>query len=325
MENNNLVNNNVQNTPNNAIGSNNNLVNNAVQSTPSNSIGSSSNLVNNAVQNTPSNPIESNNNLVNDPVQSTSVGTNTPVPKKKNNIKIVAIVLIVVAVLFIVGGVLSGFLFSSSGKNDEDKNKALAKEIFESAGMDDYLKDKFVPGIETDENLLEAKNDMVTEIYNDDSIPKYSFYYSETEALSWLYVKYEDYAKVYKEHNNKEMTFKDIDTELAYYNLVDLGNNKLKYDILNVVSCSKNNIDICYVSLNKKEYETKSIKYDSFDLKDNNIVVGDATLTYISDNVEFTLKGDFELKYKKEGRKYTAEYIKFITLDETTQTNEVSE
>lgn len=307
MDNNNLTNNIVENTPNNVSGEN-TLVTNNVQTNPVNpTLNNAANLANPALNNT------ANPNL------------NNIVPKKKNNMKIIAIVLLVVAILFIVIGVIVGGVLGSGGKSQEDKNKALAKEIFESAEMDDYLKEKFVPGVVANENLLDSKSDLVEDIYNDDSIKKYYFYYSEDEAVSWLYVKYEDYAEAYKKHNNKEMTFKDIDTELAYYNLVDLGNNKFKYDPLNVISCNKNNIDICYVSMAKKEFESKNIKFDSFNLKEDNIVVGHATHSYISDDVESVLEGDFELKYKKDGRKYTAEYIKFTSLDETTQTNEVSE
>ena len=51
-------------------------------------------------------------------------------------------------------------------------------------------------------------------------------------------------------------------------------------------------------------------------LKDDNIVVGTAVLTYNNNNTKSILKGRFELKYKEENNKYVVDYIKMTSIDE---------
>lgn len=236
--------------------------------------------------------------------------------KNNNKLKKIAIFLLIFSVFLIILGFIFSFAVDAVKDNNEEKNKELAKTIFEETEMDDYLKEVFIPGVQLNTNLLDSDIKFMTDIYNNSSIPKYLFMYNEDDDASWIFIKYEDYAREYKNTYNKELSFSMIDTEMAFSNLVHLGDNKYLYSIIDGVPCKKSNIDKCYVNITKQIVSEREVKYEAFDLKDNNIVVGTAILTYNNNNTKSVLNGKFELKFKEENNKYVVDYIKIISIDE---------
>ncbi len=235
--------------------------------------------------------------------------------QRKIDLKKLAIILIIVAVVLVVGGIGGSAFIKYYQEKKAEENKALAKSIFEQTGMDDYLTDVFVPGVTLDSNLLESDVKLQLEVYNDESIPKYSFYYSEDDTIAWLYVKYADYAVVYEKLFGKSLDFEAINSEMAFPELTALGDNKYVFNMMRAVPCSDENVDSCYVSISQLEISNKQIKFDSFDLKDN-IVTGKVQLTYDYSGSKYSLNGDFELKYTENNDSYSVDYIKIISVEE---------
>ena len=270
-----------------------------------------------------------NNNLENDVVNSVPSSVPNNINNEQNNfsnnndkknsnknLKKIAIFLLVFSIILITLGFALSFGVDAIKDNKDDKNKELARTIFEETEMDEYLKEVFIPGVQLNANLLDSNIKFMTDIYNNNSVPKYLFMYNEDDDASWIFIKYEDYAREYKNAYNKELSFSMIDTEMAFSNLVHIEDNKYLYSIVDGVPCTKSNIDKCYVNITKQIVSERDVKYESFDLKENNIVVGTAILTYNNNNTKSVLNGKFELKFKEENNKYVVDYIKIISIDE---------
>ena len=236
--------------------------------------------------------------------------------KRNNNLKKLAFFLLVVSIILISLGFVFSFGVEAIKDNKDDKNKELARTIFEETGMDEYLKEVFIPGVQLNTNLLDSNIKFMTDIYNNSNVPKYLFMYNEDDDASWIYIKYEDYASEYKKVYNKNLTFSMVDGEMAYDNLIHLSDNRYLFSIVDAFPCTKSNIDKCYVNISKQIISERDVKYEDFNLKDDNIVVGTAVLTYNNNNTKSILKGRFELKYKEENNKYVVDYIKMTSIDE---------
>lgn len=236
--------------------------------------------------------------------------------KRNNNLKKIAFFLLVVSIILISLGFVFSFGVEAIKDNKDDKNKELARTIFEETGMDEYLKEVFIPGVQLNTNLLDSNIKFMTDIYNNSNVPKYLFMYNEDDDASWIYIKYEDYASEYKKVYNKNLTFSMVDGEMAYDNLIHLSDNRYLFSIVDAFPCTKSNIDKCYVNISKQIISERDVKYEDFNLKDDNIVVGTAVLTYNNNNTKSILKGRFELKYKEENNKYVVDYIKMTSIDE---------
>ena len=236
--------------------------------------------------------------------------------KRNNNLKKIAFFLLVVSIILISLGFVFSFGVDAIKNNKDDKNKELARTIFEETGMDEYLKEVFIPGVQLNTNLLDSNIKFMTDIYNNSNVPKYLFMYNEDDDASWIYIKYEDYASEYKKVYNKNLTFSMVDDEMAYDNLIHLSDNRYLFSIVDAFPCTKSNIDKCYVNISKQIISERDVKYEDFNLKDDNIVVGTAVLTYNNNNTKSILKGRFELKYKEENNKYVVDYIKMTSIDE---------
>ena len=236
--------------------------------------------------------------------------------KRNNNLKKIAFFLLVVSIVLISLGFVFSFGVDAIKNNKDDKNKELARTIFEETGMDEYLKEVFIPGVQLNTNLLDSNIKFMTDIYNNSNVPKYLFMYNEDDDASWIYIKYEDYASEYKKVYNKNLTFSMVDGEMAYDNLIHLSDNRYLFSIVDAFPCTKSNIDKCYVNISKQIISERDVKYEDFNLKDDNIVVGTAVLTYNNNNTKSILKGRFELKYKEENNKYVVDYIKMTSIDE---------
>lgn len=236
--------------------------------------------------------------------------------KRNNNLKKIAFFLLVVSIILISLGFVFSFGVEAIKDNKDDKNKELARTIFEETGMDEYLKEVFIPGVQLNTNLLDSNIKFMTDIYNNSNVPKYLFMYNEDDDASWIYIKYEDYASEYKKVYNKNLTFSMVDDEMAYDNLIHLSDNRYLFSIVDAFPCTKSNIDKCYVNISKQIISERDVKYEDFNLKDDNIVVGTAVLTYNNNNTKSILKGRFELKYKEENNKYVVDYIKMTSIDE---------
>lgn len=267
------------------------------------------NVENNVVQNT------SNNTLVNEQnvVVNNSENKNN---KKKNSLKKIAIILLSVSVILIILGVVSSFGVTAFKENKKQKNKELAQRIFEETGMDEYLKEIFIPGVQLDTDLLDSNVKFMTDIYNNDSVPKYLFLYNVEDDASWIYIKYEDYANEYKKVYNKDLTFSMLDSEMAFDNLVHIDDNRYLFNVVDAFPCTSSNVDKCYVNITKQIVYEREVEFSSFDLKDDNVVVFDASVTYNNNNTKSVLDGKFELKFKEEKNEYIVESIKLISTEE---------
>lgn len=263
------------------------------------------NLENNVPSSVPNN-INNEQNIV----------SNNNDKKRNNNLKKIAIFLLVVSIILISLGFVFSFGVDAIKDNKDDKNKELARTIFEETGMDEYLKEVFIPGVQLNTNLLDSDIKFMTDIYNNSNVPKYLFMYNEDDDASWIYIKYEDYASEYKKVYNNNLTFSMVDGEMAYDNLIHLSDNRYLFSIVDAFPCTKSNIDKCYVNISKQIISERDVKYEDFNLKDDNIVVGTAVLTYNNNNTKSILKGRFELKYKEENNKYVVDYIKMTSIDE---------
>ena len=263
------------------------------------------NLENNVTSSVPNN-INNEQNIV----------LNNNDKKRNNNLKKIAFFLLVVSIILIFLGFVFSFGVDAIKDNNEDKNKELSRTIFEETGMDEYLKEVFIPGVQLNTNLLDSNIKFMTDIYNNSNVPKYLFMYNEDDDASWIYIKYEDYASEYKKVYNKNLTFSMVDGEMAYDNLIHLSDNRYLFSIVDAFPCTKSNIDKCYVNISKQIISERDVKYEDFNLKDDNIVVGTAVLTYNNNNTKSILKGRFELKYKEENNKYVVDYIKMTSIDE---------
>lgn len=263
------------------------------------------NLENNVPSSVPNN-ISNEQNIV----------SNNNDKKRNNNLKKIAIFLLVVSIILISLGFVFSFGVDAIKDNKDDKNKELARTIFEETGMDEYLKEVFIPGVQLNTNLLDSDIKFMTDIYNNSNVSKYLFMYNEDDDASWVYIKYEDYASEYKKVYNKNLTFSMVDGEMAYDNLIHLSDNRYLFSIVDAFPCTKSNIDKCYVNISKQIISERDVKYEDFNLKDDNIVVGTAVLTYNNNNTKSILKGRFELKYKEENNKYVVDYIKMTSIDE---------
>lgn len=263
------------------------------------------NLENNVPSSVPNN-INNEQNIV----------SNNNDKKRNNNLKKIAFFLLVVSIVLISLGFVFSFGVDAIKNNKDDKNKELARTIFEETGMDEYLKEVFIPGVQLNTNLLDSNIKFMTDIYNNSNVPKYLFMYNEDDDASWIYIKYEDYASEYKKVYNKNLTFSMVDGEMAYDNLIHLSDNRYLFSIVDAFPCTKSNIDKCYVNISKQIISERDVKYEDFNLKDDNIVVGTAVLTYNNNNTKSILKGRFELKYKEENNKYVVDYIKMTSIDE---------
>ena len=263
------------------------------------------NLENNVTSSVPNN-INNEQNIV----------SNNNDKKRNNNLKKIAFFLLVVSIVLISLGFVFSFGVDAIKNNKDDKNKELARTIFEETGMDEYLKEVFIPGVQLNTNLLDSNIKFMTDIYNNSNVPKYLFMYNEDDDASWIYIKYEDYASEYKKVYNKNLTFSMVDGEMAYDNLIHLSDNRYLFSIVDAFPCTKSNIDKCYVNISKQIISERDVKYEDFNLKDDNIVVGTAVLTYNNNNTKSILKGRFELKYKEENNKYVVDYIKMTSIDE---------
>ena len=263
------------------------------------------NLENNVPSSVPNN-INNEQNIV----------SNNNDKKRNNNLKKIAFFLLVVSIILISLGFVFSFGVEAIKDNKDDKNKELARTIFEETGMDEYLKEVFIPGVQLNTNLLDSNIKFMTDIYNNSNVPKYLFMYNEDDDASWIYIKYEDYASEYKKVYNKNLTFSMVDGEMAYDNLIHLSDNRYLFSIVDAFPCTKSNIDKCYVNISKQIISERDVKYEDFNLKDDNIVVGTAVLTYNNNNTKSILKGRFELKYKEENNKYVVDYIKMTSIDE---------
>lgn len=263
------------------------------------------NLENNVPSSVPNN-ISNEQNIV----------SNNNDKKRNNNLKKIAFFLLVVSIILISLGFVFSFGVDAIKDNKDDKNKELARTIFEETGMDEYLKEVFIPGVQLNTNLLDSDIKFMTDIYNNSNVSKYLFMYNEDDDASWVYIKYEDYASEYKKVYNKNLTFSMVDGEMAYDNLIHLSDNRYLFSIVDAFPCTKSNIDKCYVNISKQIISERDVKYEDFNLKDDNIVVGTAVLTYNNNNTKSILKGRFELKYKEENNKYVVDYIKMTSIDE---------
>ena len=270
-----------------------------------------------------------NNNLENNVVNSVSTSVPNSIDNEQNNfsnnndkknsnknLRKIAIFLLVFSIILITLGFALSFGVDAIKANKKNRNKELARTIFEETGMDEYLKEVFIPGVQLNTNLLDSNIKFMTDIYNNSNVPKYLFMYNEDDDASWIYIKYEDYASEYKKVYNKNLTFSMVDGEMAYDNLIHLSDNRYLFSIVDAFPCTKSNIDKCYVNISKQIISERDVKYESFDLKENNIVVGTAILTYNNNNTKSILKGRFELKYKEENNKYVVDYIKMTSIDE---------
>ena len=268
--------------------------------------------------------MDNNNNLENNVPSSVpnninneqNIVSNNNDKKRNNNLKKIAFFLLVVSIILISLGFVFSFGVDAIKNNKDDKNKELARTIFEETGMDEYLKEVFIPGVQLNTNLLDSNIKFMTDIYNNSNVPKYLFMYNEDDDASWIYIKYEDYASEYKKVYNKNLTFSMVDGEMAYDNLIHLSDNRYLFSIVDAFPCTKSNIDKCYVNISKQIISERDVKYEDFNLKDDNIVVGTAVLTYNNNNTKSILKGRFELKYKEENNKYVVDYIKMTSIDE---------
>ena len=268
--------------------------------------------------------MDNNNNLENNVPSSVpnninneqNIVSNNNDKKRNNNLKKIAFFLLVVSIVLISLGFVFSFGVDAIKDNKEDKNKELSRTIFEETGMDEYLKEVFIPGVQLNTNLLDSNIKFMTDIYNNSNVPKYLFMYNEDDDASWIYIKYEDYASEYKKVYNKNLTFSMVDGEMAYDNLIHLSDNRYLFSIVDAFPCTKSNIDKCYVNISKQIISERDVKYEDFNLKDDNIVVGTAVLTYNNNNTKSILKGRFELKYKEENNKYVVDYIKMTSIDE---------
>lgn len=268
--------------------------------------------------------MDNNNNLENNVPSSVpnninneqNIVSNNNDKKRNNNLKKIAFFLLVVSIVLISLGFVFSFGVDAIKNNKDDKNKELARTIFEETGMDEYLKEVFIPGVQLNTNLLDSNIKFMTDIYNNSNVPKYLFMYNEDDDASWIYIKYEDYASEYKKVYNKNLTFSMVDGEMAYDNLIHLSDNRYLFSIVDAFPCTKSNIDKCYVNISKQIISERDVKYEDFNLKDDNIVVGTAVLTYNNNNTKSILKGRFELKYKEENNKYVVDYIKMTSIDE---------
>ena len=268
--------------------------------------------------------MDNNNNLENNVPSSVpnninneqNIVLNNNDKKRNNNLKKIAFFLLVVSIVLISLGFVFSFGVDAIKDNKEDKNKELSRTIFEETGMDEYLKEVFIPGVQLNTNLLDSNIKFMTDIYNNSNVPKYLFMYNEDDDASWIYIKYEDYASEYKKVYNKNLTFSMVDGEMAYDNLIHLSDNRYLFSIVDAFPCTKSNIDKCYVNISKQIISERDVKYEDFNLKDDNIVVGTAVLTYNNNNTKSILKGRFELKYKEENNKYVVDYIKMTSIDE---------
>lgn len=268
--------------------------------------------------------MDNNNNLENNVPSSVpnninneqNIVSNNNDKKRNNNLKKIAFFLLVVSIVLISLGFVFSFGVEAIKDNKDDKNKELARTIFEETGMDEYLKEVFIPGVQLNANLLDSNIKFMTDIYNNSNVPKYLFMYNEDDDASWIYIKYEDYASEYKKVYNKNLTFSMVDGEMVYDNLIHLSDNRYLFSIVDAFPCTKSNIDKCYVNISKQIISERDVKYEDFNLKDDNIVVGTAVLTYNNNNTKSILKGRFELKYKEENNKYVVDYIKMTSIDE---------
>ena len=268
--------------------------------------------------------MDNNNNLENNVPSSVpnninneqNIVSNNNDKKRNNNLKKIAFFLLVVSIILISLWFVFSFGVDAIKNNKDDKNKELARTIFEETGMDEYLKEVFIPGVQLNTNLLDSNIKFMTDIYNNSNVPKYLFMYNEDDDASWIYIKYEDYASEYKKVYNKNLTFSMVDGEMAYDNLIHLSDNRYLFSIVDAFPCTKSNIDKCYVNISKQIISERDVKYEDFNLKDDNIVVGTAVLTYNNNNTKSILKGRFELKYKEENNKYVVDYIKMTSIDE---------
>lgn len=268
--------------------------------------------------------MDNNNNLENNVPSSVpnninneqNIVLNNNDKKRNNNLKKIAFFLLVVSIVLISLGFVFSFGVDAIKNNKDDKNKELARTIFEETGMDEYLKEVFIPGVQLNTNLLDSNIKFMTDIYNNSNVPKYLFMYNEDDDASWIYIKYEDYASEYKKVYNKNLTFSMVDGEMAYDNLIHLSDNRYLFSIVDAFPCTKSNIDKCYVNISKQIISERDVKYEDFNLKDDNIVVGTAVLTYNNNNTKSISKGRFELKYKEENNKYVVDYIKMTSIDE---------
>lgn len=268
--------------------------------------------------------MDNNNNLENNVPSSVpnninneqNIVSNNNDKKRNNNLKKISFFLLVVSIVLISLGFVFSFGVEAIKDNKDDKNKELARTIFEETGMDEYLKEVFIPGVQLNANLLDSNIKFMTDIYNNSNVPKYLFMYNEDDDASWIYIKYEDYASEYKKVYNKNLTFSMVDGEMAYDNLIHLSDNRYLFSIVDAFPCTKSNIDKCYVNISKQIISERDVKYEDFNLKDDNIVVGTAVLTYNNNNTKSILKGRFELKYKEENNKYVVDYIKMTSIDE---------
>ena len=110
--------------------------------------------------------MDNNNNLENNVPSSVpnninneqNIVSNNNDKKRNNNLKKIAFFLLVVSIVLISLGFVFSFGVDAIKNNKDDKNKELARTIFEETGMDEYLKEVFIPGVQLNTNLLDSTN-----------------------------------------------------------------------------------------------------------------------------------------------------------------------
>ena len=213
--------------------------------------------------------------------------------KDKKNIKIFAIITIVLAMILIIFGII----FAIFGDN---WNQRMMLDILKETGVENYLEEVF-PGVKIGENLVDDIN-TVNLLSGNDISPIIVNYY-EIEYNDNKYVKFSDYADLMKSKFNKTVTIDDIDDIVSLNKLQEVSKCSYITSTEYVEKCQKENIDSCYFMHSIFISENGKVSFENLN-KVGNSIRGEIVKKVEYNDVNYDYYGTFELKFTKNGSSY---------------------
>lgn len=242
------------------------------------------------------------------------------------NRKIISIITLIIAILFILFG---SFLFindnnsiknneklTNEEENNEDKNDLLVKKL-NKFYIGDYFSYIMDMEYSIGKNLLDI-NDKTSIMYfyalGRDKM--YILYTDEVENSEYLYLKYEDMTNLYRKMFGTEIQFNENFYPLDYGNLVLDHDNIYKLKIADVGDCDLNKTDNCYVMITNYFIPTDLNKIVFSELSDkNNTITGVASLIQKDKPDIILISYKFEFKYKVINNEEYIDSLKIVAND----------
>lgn len=230
--------------------------------------------------------------------------------EKKDNKKLIAIILIIIGFLTVLFGITHQFTAESENKKKKDPIKTILTDL----SIDNYLKLALNSNTETNINILDINSDenMMLYFFSNKDLKHYKLKFMSglnEDMVTFVYARYDQYIKKHQEVFGKEPLLAIDDRDLSIADIIQVEGDDYRMNSGSIGKCDQNKPTECYILLTKYYENKNTVKFSELTMNDN-IINGSVSIVG-----EETVNATFEFKYKSNSNTKVIESLMIKSID----------